>query len=158
MIEIVFLFIMRRNVVIRKVQDLSHDNSSSCNYGRSRGSSLMPSDALFKDAALLEWDEKDNIRAGFVARLGRLISAIYIQLSSVPLLSVRREGEQTELPECLDPLGNHWIVTAAMQFYRSISFGGRFYKLALVGYELFEVPAQLYALNEKAAENNLQMV
>ena len=47
------------------------------------------------------------------------------------------------------------MVTAAMQFYRSISFGGRFHKLALVGYELSEVPAQLYALNKKAAQNDL---
>eukprot|EP00949_MAST-11_sp_MAST-11-sp1_P005312 g5312.t1 len=38
----------------------------------------------------------------------------------------------------------------------SISFGGRFYKLYLVGYELFEVPTQLYALNVKAATNELQ--
>ena len=92
---------------------------------------------------------------GFLARLGRLLSAVYIQLSSVSLLCVRQEGEEAELPDCLGHLRNHWILTAAIQFYRSISFGGRFHKLALVVYELSEVPTQLYALNEKADQNDL---
>ena len=155
MSEIVFLFIRRRNLSSERFKISARTIPLLAIMEGLVAALLVPSDALFKDAAFLEWDEKDNIRAGFVARLGRLISAIYIQLSSVPLLSVRREGEETALREYLDPLRNHWIVTAAMQFYRSISFGGRFHKLALVGYELSEVPAQLYALNKKAAQNDL---
>ena len=66
-----------------------------------------------------------------------------------------KKSEQFELPECLHSMGNWRIAAGTMQLYRSISFGGRYYKLFLVGYELFEVPTQLYALNEKANGNNL---
>ena len=56
---------------------------------------------------------------------GRLLSAAYIQIYLYLYCAYQRD-EQTSC-ECFGHLRNHWIVTAAMQFYRSISLEAGFH-------------------------------
>ena len=45
-----------------------------------------------------------------------------------------------------------------VRVYQSISVGGRFHTLAIVSYELFEVPTQLYSLSVNAQEKALHNI
>ena len=143
--EMMFLLLTKRDVQTERFTISSHDNGASFdNCGDSRRISPHSFGSL------------DRSIGYFPARLVRLFSAVYVQFCAIPLLFIREEGEQFELPEFLHSLGNCHFITSANASVPQHFFGGRFYKLFLVGYELLEVPTQLYALNEKASHKQLQ--
>eukprot|EP00949_MAST-11_sp_MAST-11-sp1_P002469 g2469.t1 len=54
--------------------------------------------------------------------------------------------------------GSNFVMRMVHMYRDNFGFGGRFYKLALVGYELMEVPAQLYGLNENSKTQDIPNV
>ena len=91
MSEILFLIVMKKNVSSEKFKISVTTIPLLLIIEALVAALLIPSDALFNDAASFTWPDDME---GFLARLGRLLSAGYIQLSSVSLLCMRKEDEQ----------------------------------------------------------------